>query len=106
MNKSVMPILILTFLVAHATCCRAQVGGNVGFSQTGGKAKAEQNERSKRVLTKEELPSSRNSMFVEANVLMRSGDEYVVVFGLSQEGQTVADSAARWMPRSSSSPTN
>ena len=92
MNKSVIQTMTLTCLIAFSTRCQAQVGGNVGFSQAGGKARAEQNERNKRVLTREELPGSRNSMFVEANVLMNlRADEYVAVFAISQEGQTVAE---------------
>ena len=64
----------------------------MGYSQAGGKARAEQNEKNKRVLTKEELPPSRNSMFVEANVLMnKRADQYVAVFGITQEGESLAD---------------
>jgi uncharacterized protein YggE len=83
-------IVPLTILIACPGLCRGQVGGNVGYAQAGGKAKAEQSERSKRVLTKDELPPTGTSMFVEASVLMNvKADEYVAVFGISREGETV-----------------
>jgi uncharacterized protein YggE len=79
-------------LFALPTLCCAQVSGNVGYSQAGGKGRAVQNERSKRVLSKEEIPPTGTSTFVEANVLMNvRADEYVAVFGISQEGETVAE---------------
>ena len=85
-------IAVLTGLLSFPPLCLAQVSGNVGYSQNGGKGRAVQNERSKRTLTKEEMPPSGTSTFVEANVLMNvRADEYVVVFGISQEGETVAD---------------
>jgi uncharacterized protein YggE len=69
-----------------------QVGGNVGYSQTGGRAGAQQAERAKRLMTAQEAPPSATSMFVEANVLMNvKADEYVAVFGISEEGESVAD---------------
>src|SRR5205809_82321 len=49
-------IVSLTLLIVSPSFCSGQVSGNIGYSQAGGKAKAEQNERAKRVLTKEELP--------------------------------------------------
>ncbi len=85
-------IVLLTSLAAGPAFCRAQVGGNVGYAQNGGKAKAEQNEHNKRILTDNELPPSRNSMFIDANVLMNvKADEFVAVFGVTQEGETVAE---------------
>ena len=69
--------------------CRGQVGGNIGFSQTAGKARAEQRERANR---EQDKPPTTTSTFVEANVLMNvKADEYVVVFGIVQEGETLAD---------------
>lgn len=80
------------FLVGGTCRCTAQVSGNVGYGQAGGRARAEQNERGKRALSREELPPSRTSVFVEANVLMNTkADEYVAVFGISQEGSTPAE---------------
>src|SRR3954462_14848626 len=76
-----VPILFLTILVAGPGPCRGQVSGNVAYSQPGGRAKAEQGERSRRVLTRHELPPTGTSMFVEASVLMNvRADEYVAVF--------------------------
>jgi uncharacterized protein YggE len=41
-------------------------------------------------LTRDELPPTGTSMFVEASVLMNvKADEYVAVFGISREGETV-----------------
>ncbi len=73
-----------------------QVGGNVGFAQGGGMTSVQQVERAKRVLTAQELPPSGTSMFVEANVLMNvKADEYVAVFGISEEGESVAESGRK-----------
>ncbi len=83
----------LTILMAGPGLCRGQVGGNVGYSQPGdSQARAEQGERNKRVLTEHELPPTGTSMFVEANVLMNvKADEFVAVFGIAHEGDTLAD---------------
>ncbi len=77
-------------LVVVPTLGRAQVSGNAAYAQQGGRARAEQNERSKRVLTEQELPPSDTSMFVEASVLMNvKPDEFVAVFGIVTEGETL-----------------
>ncbi len=82
----------LFFIVVCAAACFAQASGNIGYSQSGGNAKAEQNERAKRVITKEEMPPNGTSMFLEASVLMNvKADEHVAVFGVSQECLTVAE---------------
>lgn len=84
--------IIFVILIASAIACFAQASGNIGYSQSGGNARAEQNEKNKRVQTKEEMPPSATSMFVEASVLMNvKADEYVAVFGISQECATVAE---------------
>jgi uncharacterized protein YggE len=84
-------IAVLTGLLSFPSLCLAQASGNVGYSQNGGKGRAVQHERSKRTLTKEEMPPSATSTFVEANVLMNvRADEYVVVFSILQGGETVA----------------
>jgi uncharacterized protein YggE len=82
----------LVGMMAAAGLCFAQAGGNIGYSQAGGSAKAEQNERSKRALSRDEMPPNGTSMFLEASVLMNvRADEYVAVFGVLQEGSTVAE---------------
>jgi len=76
--------------------CAAQTSGNIGYGQNGGKAKAEQIEHSEKVLTAQELPPGKSSMFVDADVLMNvKADEYVAVFGVSQEGGTVEEANAK-----------
>ena len=73
-------LVSLTLLIASPGLCVAQVSGNANYGQTG-KARAQQSEPSKRVLTREELPPSGTSMFVEATVLTNvKTDEYVAVF--------------------------
>ena len=85
-------VVILVCLVAGPSLCRGQVGGNVVYGQGGGKVRALQNERGKRLLPKDDQPRSGTSMFVEAGVLMNvPADEYVAVFGIVQEGETVAE---------------
>ncbi len=71
---------------------RGQVGGNIGYSQAGAKARAEQQARARRTLPEQDQPPSETSTFVEADVLMNVvADEYVAVFGIAQEGETVAE---------------
>jgi uncharacterized protein YggE len=78
--------------LAVATACRGQVSGNIGYAEAGGKARAEQSERNKRLLTEHELPPTGDSMFVEANVLMNvQADAYVALFGVVLEGAAVAE---------------
>jgi uncharacterized protein YggE len=85
-------LIVLLIIAAGHSICLAQASGNVGYSQTGGSARARQNERNKRVLAKEDVPPTASSMFIEANVLMNTlADEYVAVFGTSQECMTVAE---------------
>jgi uncharacterized protein YggE len=86
-------ILLISFMIiAFNGICFAQASGNAAYAQSGGSTRARQNERSKHVLQQGELPPSATSMFVEANVLMNvKADEYVAVFGVLQEGATVAE---------------
>lgn len=78
--------------VALHGICLAQASGNVGYSQSGGNSRARQNERNKRILQPVDAPPTATGMFVEANVLMNvKADEYVAVFGVLQEGATVAE---------------
>jgi uncharacterized protein YggE len=78
-------------LALHGVCL-AQVSGNAAYSQSGGNIRAKQNERSKHVLQQGEMPPGPTSMFVDASVLMNvKADEYVAVFGIMQEGQTVPE---------------
>jgi uncharacterized protein YggE len=95
MNKGIIVIGLL-ILLASSGLSRGQVGGNIGYSDSGGRTKAEQNERAKRVLSKDELPPTGTSTFVECSVLMNvKADEYVVVFGIAQEGTTLAECSAK-----------
>ena len=84
-------IISLTTLALQGICF-AQASGNAAYSQSSGNSRAKQNERSKHVLQQGEAPPSATSMFVEASVLMNvKADEYVAVFGVLQEGGTVAE---------------
>jgi uncharacterized protein YggE len=85
--------IIAAIICAAATqVCLAQVSGNVAYSQAGGSARAKQDERNKRVQATAEIPPTGTSMFVDASVLMNvKADQYVAVFGIAQEGPTVAD---------------
>lgn len=68
-----------------------QVAGNLGYSQSAAKSKAEQRERSKRILSTNDMPGA-TATFVEADVLINVlADEFVAVFGLSQEGVSAAE---------------
>ncbi len=88
--KKIANVLLIVF--SSAVACFAQASGNVGYSQSGGNAKAEQNERNKRALAQTEIPPTANSMFLEASVLMNvKADEFVAVFGVSQECATIPE---------------
>jgi hypothetical protein len=85
-------LLVVLLILAGQGVCMAQALGNIGYGQSGGNARAEQNERNKRVLAKEDAPPSTTSMFIEASVLMNiKADEHVAVFGLAQECVTVPE---------------
>ncbi len=85
-------LVVLLFAVAGPRLCFAQIGGNVGYAELGGRTSAVQSELANRVLTKEELPASGTSMFIEASVLINvKADEYVAVFAIAHEGETVAE---------------
>lgn len=85
-------VIVLLLMCAGHSVCLAQASGNIGYSQGGGNARARQNERNKRVLTKEDAPQTATGMFIEASVLMNvKADEHVAVFGLAQECVTVPE---------------
>ena len=85
-------LLISVTTIALHGICLAQASGNAAYSQSGGNTRAKQNERSKHVLQQGEIPPSATSMFLEANVLMNvKADEYVAIFGVLEEGATVAE---------------
>ena len=85
-------LLVLGIVSAGAGACFAQVSGNIAYSQSGGKARAEQNERVKRTPAPGEAPPTATTMFLDAGVLMNvKADEYVATFGVSEEGATVAE---------------
>jgi uncharacterized protein YggE len=94
MKWSTLAALVITCVVVAAV--RAQTGGNIGFAPGGGKARAEQADRSRRALTREELPPTDTCSFVEAAVLMNvKADEFVAVFSVAREGATPADCAKK-----------
>ena len=71
----------------------AQVGGNVNYgSNPSGRARADQNERAKRTMTREEMPPTDTSLFVDASILLNArADEFVATFGLTAEAPSVAE---------------
>lgn len=80
---------IVAVLALSPSLCPAQVSGNLGYSESQAKLRAEARERSKRLLPQTELPPTATTTFVEAEVLMNvKADEYVAVFGIAQEGAT------------------
>jgi uncharacterized protein YggE len=93
MRFAMTTLLILTLTSRAAV---AQVGGNVGYGQASGRARADQNERAKRQLTREEMPPTDTTMFVDASVLMNvRADEFVATFGLAEQAETVEACQAR-----------
>ena len=86
-------VLAIFLLVAGSPgLCSAQVMGNVGFGQAGDTKRPEQSERASRELASGEIPPTATSQFVDANVLMNvKADEYVAVFGVTQEGRDLVE---------------
>jgi uncharacterized protein YggE len=85
-------LIVMLTVLACQTVCLAQASGNIGYSQSGGNSKADQNERSKRVVSQVEIPPNTTSMFIEASVLMNvKADEHVAVFGVARECATVSE---------------
>jgi uncharacterized protein YggE len=83
--------IVFVILVINPALCFGQASGNIGYSQPGGRARAEQIESSKRSLSRDEAPPN-GTMFVDASVLMNvRADEYVTVFGVTQEGASVTE---------------
>ena len=93
-QTSTMKTVILLGLLIFS-CSRsapAQVGGNLNYGQAYGRARVEQNERAKRTPIPGEPSPGTNAMFLEASVLMNvKADEYIALFGISQEGGTLAE---------------
>lgn len=70
----------------------AQVGGGSVYQNQSAKDRAEANERAKRNISKEDMPPNGTGYFVDASVMMNVvADQYVAVFGLSEEGTTLGD---------------
>lgn len=90
MSRNIITCLVC--LVCAAVTARAQASGNISYSQTGGRARAAQNERAKRAVSKDDAPPTGTSMFVEASILMNvKADEHVAVFGVAEECATVPE---------------
>lgn len=86
--KRFMTILVSLTIASPSL---AQVGGGSVYNQDRG-AGPLANERAKRIVTKDEMPPSATSMYLDASILINvKADEYVAVFGISQEGATLED---------------
>ncbi|MDB5391361.1 MAG: hypothetical protein JWM11_7007 [Planctomycetaceae bacterium] len=84
--------VVLAFVLFSPRLGLSQVSGNLAFSQSGAKARAEQREQNKRLISEKALPPTGTTTFVEADVLMNvKADEFVAVFGLVQDGATVEE---------------
>lgn len=81
-------------VVAVYTAGSAQMGGgSVYRAGLSGLASALANENAKRSITKEEMPPSGSSAFFDASVMANvKADQYVALFGVSLEGQTINES--------------
>ncbi len=85
-------VIVSALLVISPFLCPAQVGGNLGYSESGAKGRADQRERGKHLIPKDEQPPTATTTFIEADVMMNvRADEFVAVFGISQEGVTVEE---------------
>ncbi len=95
MKRTSITLLSAVFLLATGRS-HAQVSGNANFGQAGGRGPAEQREHAKHVIANGDHPPSATSMFVEANILMNvRADQYVAVFAVGHEGETLAECARK-----------
>jgi uncharacterized protein YggE len=89
--EMIRTFIAVSAIVFSSVMAAAQASGNIGYSQSSGSSRARQAERNKRVPVPGETHPS-DGMFLEASVLMNvPADEYVAVFGVSQECVTVAE---------------
>lgn len=90
-------VLLAVFVLLSTGRSVAQLGGGAAvYSDPRARRSATQNERQKRVLSRDELPPSPTSMFIDASILINvRADEYVATFALSQEGQTPAEAGEK-----------
>lgn len=90
MRRTLVVSLALFALISKLAV--AQVSGNAAFAQGGGKSRAEQAERAKRIIAQHDIPPTSTTTYLEASVLINvKADEYVAMFGLSQEANNVAE---------------
>ena len=92
MRLTTTTILILT-LAAARPLRRSAATSVTAMWWTG---RAEQIERAKRLLTREEMPPSETTMFIDASVLMNvKADEFVATFGVAEEAETIEGCQAK-----------
>ncbi len=83
------PATILLILIGAPGWAVAQAGGNGVYGGPGGRAMARQQELAKRTLSREAMPPTETSMFVDADVLINvKADEFVATFGVAEEAET------------------
>ena len=89
-------IACVLMLLSAPILCHGQISGNIGFNSQAGRSRADSRERGMRGLSEGEKPPTATGSFVEAHVLMNvKADEYVAVFALLREGETVAECAKK-----------
>ncbi|MDR3690456.1 MAG: hypothetical protein P4L46_13845 [Fimbriimonas sp.] len=83
-----------TTMAALVQVSLAQMGG--GSVYNGQQGNPADILRQQRALTDQEIPPTLNSVFLDASVLMNiHADAYVALFGISEEGVTLADARAK-----------
>lgn len=83
--------VLLGLVLLSAGALFAQVGGNAEFGQTGRLPATNKTARASHIVEKDDHPPTTTATFLEANVLMNvKADEYVAVFAVAAEGETVA----------------
>lgn len=88
------PFVSLAALSLLAAPCAAQIAG--GSVYGGGRENPAEVLRQQRAISDADVPPTLNSFFVDAAVLMNvPADAFVAVFGLSEEGTTLAEARER-----------
>lgn len=88
-------VACVLMLLAAPILCHGQISGNIGFNNPA-RGRPDMRDRAMRGLAEGERPPTNTSSFVEAQVLLNiKADEYVAVFALLHEGETIADCAKK-----------
>ena len=94
MRLTTLAFVILVLLPATGF---GQVGGNINYGGgAAGPTQALMRERALRQVTRDEMPPTDSSVYLDAGILMNvRADQFVATFGVAEEGETIAEAQGR-----------